>query len=120
MIGRNGLVDIGKHPLLKQCYEISLAIENLESSENATKATSLVSNFLSNLNDYISHINELNDEYDRDEYRIFKDGSAWCATRGGFVNLQESPAGFGETPSDALNELQMELALTKKAEPTII
>lgn len=29
--------------------------------------------------------------------RVFKDGNAFCAVRPDFVNLQESPAGFGET-----------------------
>lgn len=40
-----------------------------------------------------------------DEYRVFKDGDAWCATGGGFVNLAESDAGFGHTPLVALGEL---------------
>ena len=39
------------------------------------------------------------------EYRIFKDGDAWCATGQGFVNLQESLAGFGANPLDALSAL---------------
>lgn len=30
------------------------------------------------------------------------DGNQWCATGRGFVNLQESPAGFGDTSLDAL------------------
>jgi hypothetical protein len=36
------------------------------------------------------------------------DGNAWCATRHDFVNLQESPAGFGDTPMIALGELLLE------------
>jgi hypothetical protein len=32
-----------------------------------------------------------------DYTRVFKDGTAWCATHPDFVNLQESPAGFGDT-----------------------
>ena len=39
------------------------------------------------------------------EYRIFKDGSLWCATTNEFINLQESEAGFGLTPGFALKEL---------------
>ena len=39
------------------------------------------------------------------EYRVFKDGDAWCATGAGFVNLQESLAGFGDSPTAALSEL---------------
>lgn len=37
--------------------------------------------------------------------RLYMDGNAWCATRGDFENLQESPAGFGETARGALTEL---------------
>lgn len=33
------------------------------------------------------------------------DGNAWCATGPGFQNLQESPAGFGETKLEAMAEL---------------
>lgn len=39
------------------------------------------------------------------EYRVFKDGNAWCATRDSFVNLQESLVGFGDSPTAALSEL---------------
>lgn len=40
------------------------------------------------------------------EFRTFKDGNAWCAVRAGFVNLQESDAGFGDTPEAAIADLQ--------------
>lgn len=33
--------------------------------------------------------------------RVFMDGNAWCAVRPDFINLQESPAGFGTTPAEA-------------------
>lgn len=36
---------------------------------------------------------------------LFMDGNAWCATKNDFVNLQESPAGFGATALEALTEL---------------
>ena len=39
------------------------------------------------------------------EYKIFMDGNLWCAVNELFINLQESPAGFGLTPSVALKEL---------------
>lgn len=38
-----------------------------------------------------------------------KDRDAWCATRQDFINLQESPAGFGDTALEALGELCKEL-----------
>lgn len=34
-----------------------------------------------------------------------KDGNQWCATRKDFENLQESPAGFGDTALEAMAEL---------------
>lgn len=39
------------------------------------------------------------------EYRLRMDGDAWCATADNFVNLQESDAGFGSTPVEALQNL---------------
>jgi hypothetical protein len=36
---------------------------------------------------------------------VFLDGNAWCATLDGFVNLQESVAGFGDTPRAAVENL---------------
>lgn len=43
------------------------------------------------------------------ETRVFKDGNAWCAVKPDFINLQESPAGFGETPEMAREELAWEI-----------
>jgi hypothetical protein len=40
-----------------------------------------------------------------DKINLIMDGNSWCAYRDGFINLQESNAGFGETPNDAINEL---------------
>lgn len=40
---------------------------------------------------------------------LFHDGNAWCATRGDFIDLIQSPAGFGETALDALAALAKEL-----------
>lgn len=37
--------------------------------------------------------------------RVFKDGSAWCAVKPDFINLQESDAGFGDTPELAITAL---------------
>jgi hypothetical protein len=39
------------------------------------------------------------------EYRVFKDGNSWFAVDHNFVDLQQSPAGYGETPLDALSQL---------------
>ena len=40
---------------------------------------------------------------------IERDGNQWCAMRGDFINLQESPAGFGDTAMDALAQLALAL-----------
>jgi hypothetical protein len=38
--------------------------------------------------------------------RVYHDGNAWCAVNPDFVDLQESPAGFGATPQEALANLK--------------
>lgn len=42
---------------------------------------------------------------------ICRDGNMWCATGPGFTNLQESPAGFGETKLEAMAELAKDMKL---------
>jgi len=39
------------------------------------------------------------------DINVYLDGKAWCATRDGFINLMKFPAGFGNTPQEAVNEL---------------
>jgi hypothetical protein len=38
--------------------------------------------------------------------RVFRDGSAWCATMPDFIDLQQSKAGFGATPQEAIDDLK--------------
>lgn len=38
--------------------------------------------------------------------QVRKDGDQWCAIQSDYINLQESPAGFGRTPQEAVNELE--------------
>lgn len=45
----------------------------------------------------------------------FIDGDSWCATFNDFTNLQESIAGFGNTPEDATEQL-LKAALEKANE----
>ena len=40
------------------------------------------------------------------EVRFYQDGTQRCAVRPDFVNLQESPAGFGDTDAEALAALE--------------
>jgi len=44
-------------------------------------------------------------ECQTDGVRIFRDGDQWCAVYPDFVNLQESLAGFGDTPAAARKAL---------------
>ena len=39
------------------------------------------------------------------QVNVMKDGDSWCAFEDGFLNLQESEAGFGATPHEAVMEL---------------
>ncbi len=36
---------------------------------------------------------------------VKRDGGMWCATKEDFINLQESSAGFGKTPNEAVEDL---------------
>jgi hypothetical protein len=42
---------------------------------------------------------------DRASVKLFKDGEMWCATRDDFVDLGESPAGFGHQAFEAFADL---------------
>lgn len=42
---------------------------------------------------------------------IERDGNSWCAHRIDFIDLQSSPAGFGDSKLDALSALALELGL---------
>lgn len=48
---------------------------------------------------------------------VFPDGSAWCAVGAGFMNLQESDAGFGDTPNLAVQDLESKGGLRHTAAP---
>lgn len=39
------------------------------------------------------------------DINVCLDGDQWCANRDGFINLQESLAGFGDTPQQAVDAL---------------
>ncbi len=49
-------------------------------------------------------------QMDELKFDVFRDGDMFCATKLDFVNLQESPAGFGKTKELAITELEKELA----------
>jgi hypothetical protein len=42
-------------------------------------------------------------------FHLFRDGNAWCAVGPEFLDLQRSPAGFGDTQAEAVWQLRAEL-----------
>jgi hypothetical protein len=44
-----------------------------------------------------------------DGFHLLRDGNSWVAVGPDFVDLQRSPAGFGDTQEEAVRELQHEL-----------
>ncbi len=65
-----------------------------------------------------AQLKELQSNIEKDKREIFKltelpiiskDGNQICATLPDFINLQESPAGFGDTEDDAIDSLREEL-----------
>lgn len=44
------------------------------------------------------------------DINVAKDGNAWIAFKDGFINLQESEAGFGENPNEAVKSLLLKRA----------
>jgi hypothetical protein len=49
---------------------------------------------------------EAKPEWWGDGTQVFMDGDTWCAVNRDFINLQESPAGFGCSPKEAVIELR--------------
>jgi hypothetical protein len=45
----------------------------------------------------------------RQGFHLFPDGDAWCAVGPEHADLQRSPAGFGDTQSEAVWQLRGEL-----------
>ena len=42
-------------------------------------------------------------------FHLLKDGDVWLAVGPEFVDLVQSPAGFGDTPEEAVRELRAQL-----------
>ena len=55
--------------------------------------------------DTIIRKNNVGPDFPADAFVLVRDGTKWSAVRPNFVNLQESPAGFGDTPDEAMNAL---------------
>ena len=59
---------------------------------------------------FVSHTPDKWPKWWDEEIFVKLDGSAWCACGEDFENLQESDAGFGNTPSEAVLEYKKALA----------
>ena len=61
------------------------------------------------------HCNDADAQVYADRVRVLlsKNSDQWCATRKDFVDLQESPAGFGNTALEAMAELCKGLGYNK-------
>jgi hypothetical protein len=44
-------------------------------------------------------------------FHLLKDGDTWCAVGPEFVDLVQSPAGFGNTPKEAVKDLRARLRI---------
>jgi len=82
----------------------TILVESLACGANKNRVTELAQKWCCDNADAQNYV-------DRIGARIFMDGNAWCATRRDFVDLQKSPAGFGETALEALAALCKELKL---------
>lgn len=47
-------------------------------------------------------------------WKVFRDGNQWCAVGPGFVDLQESDAGFGDDIEGAIADLKEKVAIVPK------
>ena len=69
------------------------------------------SSFDSQLNDLANIVMETIDEAPKaiphNAVCFFRDGDQWCCVFGNFINLQESPAGFGANFIDAFQMLDI-------------
>ena len=80
----------------------SILIEALALGANRNRILDLSSKWSCDNNDAVVYANRVGAV-------LTKDGDQFCATRKDFVNLQESPAGFGDTALEALAGLCHEL-----------
>ncbi len=85
-------------------------LENLEThlDESSGGGGTIKSKYVRN---WINELKEIAKPSDTSELikfklRLFMDGDSWCAVfDSNFINLQESSAGFGDTPLEAVSDL---------------
>lgn len=79
-----------------------IVVEGLAAGAKPARVAELASNWGCTDGDaphYANHINCL----------LSRDGNAWCATRADFIDLVQSPAGFGDTAVTAFANLAQQL-----------
>lgn len=52
-------MDISKHRLLKQCYDLCLAIEECGASQEVTDALTMAGHLMTGINEYVFHAEEM-------------------------------------------------------------
>lgn len=80
----------------------SILVEALASGANKTRINELAATWGCNDADATNYASRV-------KSTLTRDGSAWMATRYDFINLQESPSGFGDTALEAFAELAKDL-----------
>lgn len=79
-------------------------VESLACGANIERVMELADKWECDDEDAKMYVNYLDDTV-----KLEMDGGSWCATREDFIDLQESPAGFGDTCLEALGELCKDL-----------
>jgi hypothetical protein len=79
--------------------------ESREQKEQVTKADKRRGELEAAVTESLAEITAL----ETPDYDIFMDGDSICATKKDFINLQKSPAGFGDTKAEAIAELEKQL-----------
>lgn len=84
-----------------------ILVEALSLGANLERVMELAKKWHCTDEDAAVYVSELNKRacLVHDHIKLYKDGDQWCAIYGDFANLQESPAGFGETALEALAAL---------------
>jgi hypothetical protein len=99
--------------VLKQLHQLADALHRDQLKEDQIYEDEAFESMKKNQNCVvINKSNETNNN--QGKIRVFKDGSAWCAVLPGFVNLQESVAGFGDTAGEAVHALFSQLTIDKE------
>lgn len=82
-----------------------LLVEATALSANADQVRALAAKWGCDNNDALEYASRV-------RCSVFPDERVWCATRLDFINVQESPCGFGDTALEAMGAMAKELGYT--------